>query len=409
MSGVRAHVRSGTEAVDGLRGLAILLVLVYHSWLFSWMTPELSVFGYALPVDAVARTGYLGVELFFMISGFVLFFPYAEHALAARTAPSLGDFAYRRFVKIVPSYALALAATAAVSLPLFPDRSSLLAALANHAAFAQNFFADAFGPNNSVLWSLAVEVQFYLIFPLLAWAFGRQPLVVALAMIGTALAYRYGVARCCLRVETVTRQLPAFLDVFAAGMLAAYGVVRLRTKRGRPEEYGWAFTLGAAACAAALVALLCSANGVTYVDGGRERWLLPGRTLFAAASAGLAFCSCFAWRAWRALVANPVFVFLSLVSYNLYLWHTLILIWMWKHDVPHAATRDPHADDHWKIAYLTLGWGVCLAVSTAITYFFERPLLGTIRPQPFAFDWQALMRRAGVRRSRSIGPSETRT
>ena len=73
--------REGTEVIDGLRGLAILLVFSYHAWLFSWFTPSLSVFGIALPVDTFPLVGYLGVDLFFLISGFCLFFPDARSAV----------------------------------------------------------------------------------------------------------------------------------------------------------------------------------------------------------------------------------------------------------------------------------------------------------------------------------------
>ncbi len=104
---MRDHVRSGTEAIDGLRGIAILLVLFYHTWLFSWFTPAVAVLGVSLPVDVLPRNGYLGVDLFFTISGFVLFFPHALRALGGGGAQNLRDYAFRRFIKIVPSYVLA--------------------------------------------------------------------------------------------------------------------------------------------------------------------------------------------------------------------------------------------------------------------------------------------------------------
>ncbi len=407
---MREHVRTGTEAVDGLRGIAILLVLVYHTWLFSWLTPELSVFGHALPVDVPARSGYLGVELFFAISGFVLFFPHAEFALGGGKRPRAVDFAYRRFIKIVPSYALALAATALVAAPLFHSGTAFAAALAQHAFFVQSFWNDDFGPVNSVFWSLAIEVQFYLFFPALAVAFRRAPVVTAGAMIAAALGYRYATAGCCLQNEPVTRELPAFLDVFAFGMLAAYAVVWLRGRFDRLERFRWAFTLAALALVGACFAMMAGADAVTYVDGGRERWILAHRTLLAATLSSLAVASCFAAPWWRKVLANRAFVFLSILSYNLYLWHTLVLIWLWKHGVPRAATANPRDDPHWKLAYIALGWTVSLAVSAAVTYFVERPLLGTVRPQPFAFDWQALARRAGFRRERPpIARPETRT
>ena len=377
----------GTEVFDGLRGIAIVMVVLFHTWLFSWYTPQLSVWGLALPAALPLRTGYLGVELFFMISGFVLFLPYAERALGAGKKLTIAEFARRRFRKIVPSYALALAATALVSIPLVYSNTLFFASLANHVLFFQNFFDDRLGAANSVFWSLAIEVQFYLIFPMLAWVFARRPYLVAPAMIGTAIAYRFGVAGCCLQNEPVTRQLPAFLDIFACGMGAAYALVWLRHKVVNIERYAPLFTVLAVGAALAAFALLGGADAVAYVPGGKERWLLGHRTLFAAAVATFGLASALSLRWWRRIVANPLLVFLSIVSYNLYLWHTLVLIWMWKHGVPEAATANPHDDPHWKLVYIASGWAACLAIATAITYFIERPLLGGATRQPFSFDW----------------------
>ncbi|MGH7728512.1 MAG: acyltransferase family protein [Vulcanimicrobiaceae bacterium] len=387
------HLSQGTEAVDGWRGLAILLVLGYHTWLFSWLTPQLTVGGIALPLDAFVRTGYLGVELFFAISGFCLFLPYARAALAGRSPQSLRSFAHRRAIKIVPSYLLALLVTAALAAWRFATPQALLGALASHLALLQNWSNDPFGQDNSVLWSLGVEVQFYLIFPLLALLFARAPLPTALAMGALALGYRLALAPCCLAVEPVMRQVPAYLDLFAAGMSAAYLLVALRARIAPSALRSAAATAAALALALAACALVLSCNAVQYDPHGADRWALWHRSLLALVIGGLLLTSCLAARWWRTLVANPLLWFLSVISYNLYLWHTVILIWMWKHGVPHAATPDPHQDDHWKPLYIALGWSVCLIVSTALTYFVERPLLATVRPHRFAFDWGRLVRR----------------
>jgi len=408
---VREHARLGTETVDGLRGLAILLVLCYHTWLFSWYTPDVRVFGRAVPLDVLARTGYLGVDLFFAISGFVLFFPHAERVFFGGPAQSLGDFAYRRFIKIVPSYLVALLATipAVLALPRAATATALAGTLVQHLAFVQNFFDDGFGAANSVFWSLAVEAQFYLVFPLLALAFRRAPLVAAALAAATALVYRHATAGCCLEVQTVQRQLPAYLDVFAAGMLAAYAVVWARARPVSLAADRIAATLAAVALVASTFVLLQSANAVQYDPGGRERWDIDHRTLLAFGAAGLIVASCFAYGWWRALVANPLLIFLSIVSYNLYLWHTLVMIALWKHGFPRAATPNPHDDDHWKFAFIALGWTLAIGIATAVTYFFERPLLGTVRPQSFAFDWSGAVRRLGLKRSAPIATPETRT
>jgi peptidoglycan/LPS O-acetylase OafA/YrhL len=399
---VRQHVRSGTEVFDGLRGLAILLVVAFHTWLFSWYMPDLTLLGHSLPVAMLVRGGYLGVDLFFMISCFVLFFPYAERALGGSPPPTLREFARRRFLKIVPSYALALAATAVLAIPVVQSTPALLGSLANHVFFFQNAFDDRMGSVNSVLWSLAVEVQFYLIFPLLAIAFVRRPFVVAGLMIAAAVLYRYAVAPCCIAIEPVTRQLPAFLDVFACGMAAAYALVWLRARVPRLERFAPLFTLAALACLGAGFALYESADGFAYAPSGSAHWLLGHRTWLALDSAAFGVASCLAAGWWRRVVANPVFLFLGIVSYNLYLWHTLVLIWIWRHGVLPAATPEPHDDPQWRIPFILVGWTACLAISTAITYFIERPLLGTARRPTFSFDWQRLQRW-------SISPSETRT
>ncbi|MBD5653947.1 MAG: acyltransferase [Candidatus Eremiobacteraeota bacterium] len=408
---MREHVRLGTEVVDGFRGIAILLVLSYHTWLFSWYTPVLSFFGYAVPVDVLPRTGYLGVDLFFLISGFVLFFPHAERALASGVTSSVREYARRRAIKIVPSYLVALIATIPAVLAVAPAHTlgQLAGTFAQHVFFVHNFFDDGFGPENSVFWSLAVEAQFYLVFPILAVLFRKQPLAVATAMIASAIAYRYAVAQCCLEVQTISRQIPAYADVFAVGMLASYAVVWGRTRLAPARHVRLIATLAAVAFACIAFAFLGSANAIQYDPGGRERWDLYNRTWIALAAGGLVVASCFAQTWWRAIVANRAFLFLSIVSYNLYLWHTLVMIWMWKHGVPHAATTNPHDDDRWKAAYIALGWATSIGIATTIAYFFERPLLGTVKRQIFAFDWSDFASRYGIKRAPAIAPRETRT
>ena len=406
---MREHLRSGTEIVDGLRGFAILWVLCYHTWLFSWYTPALKVLGRDIPVDLFPRVGYLGVDLFFVISGFCLFVPGARRAIDGTAEPGLGSFFARRFLKIVPSYALAVIATAIVALPLLSMPNELWRTLAVHFAFANSFYVDTLGRTNSVFWSLAIEVQFYAIFPAVAWCFRRAPLPTAAMMMAIALCYRLSLAGCCLQNEIAMRELPAFLDLFACGMFTAYGVIWAQRNVPRLHERGALMTLATLAVAVAGYFVLQTCNAVQYVPGGRETWDLYGRTVLAALIAAFTFCACFASRPVRAAIANPVLVFLSLISYNLYLWHTLLMIYMWKHDIPHSPTGDPHSDGHWKFVFITIGWSASILLATVVTYFFERPLLGAIKRQPFAFDWQRPLRGLTARRRARIGTPETRT
>lgn len=382
----------GTEAIDGLRGLAIVLVVAYHTWLLSWFSPMWYVAQRTVPVDALYRCGYFGVDLFFVVSGFCMFYPEARNIFEGAPAMTWRQFGYRRFIKIAPSYVAALAATALVAWPDAGGTRKFASAVANHLLFVNNSYYDAFGAHNSVLWSLAVEVQFYLIFPLLAVVFRVQPSLVTAAMVAAALGYRYGTAHCCLLYEPVSRQLPAFLDLFAFGMLAAYGFVRLRGRERKSPSFTVVWTICALLAAAAVFALFLSANKVQYDHAGRENWDLAGRTLLGFGFAALALSLCLSHRWLRRVVGNPVLVFLSVLSYNLYLWHTLVEIWLRDHKLPHPATHDPHRDPLWRSLYAAIAIAASLLVSAGVTYFVERPLLGTVRPQRFAFDWARLWR-----------------
>lgn len=408
---MREHERGGTECVDGLRGVAVLAVLTYHTWLFSWFTPYLTLHGVTIPVDVLPRVGYFGVDLFFTISGFCLFVPYARAALGGGHVPALRRYALRRALKIVPSYALALVVTTAVALAnaqvvVGPELARTLVA---HATFLNDYFVDPFGFTNSVFWSLAVEVQFYLLFPILALGFVRRPLLVALALALVAVADRAAVASCCLGNEPIGRHVVAYLDCFGAGMAAAYLLAYVRREMPRLAGRRVVWTIAFVACVACAWQILVAANDVQYVPGGRDRFDVYGRGALALAFGGLLVTGCLAGNAVRAVVANPVARFLSLVSYNLYLWHTLVLIWLWKHGVPHAATPDPHDDERWKFAYIALGWSASFVIATAVTYFVERPILSAVAPHGFAFDWRRFTRPRCAPRTTPIVSSETRT
>jgi peptidoglycan/LPS O-acetylase OafA/YrhL len=257
-----------------------------------------------------------------------------------------------------------------------------------------------------VFWSLAIEAQFYLVFLGIAWLFRRQPLLTPALMVAIALIFRTSVnAHGYVRWEPVYRELPAFLDVFAAGMFGAYAVVWIRARVAPGRWLRPVATVAACASIAAIWQLLANADTIQYDPGGPEKWDVVNRTYLAWSFAALALSSSLALPLWRALLANPVLVFFSLISYNLYLWHTLVMIWFWRGDkLPHAL-KDVHSDDHWKFLFIAISWPIAIAIATAITYFVERPLIALVVPQTFSFDWSRV--RAGLMpNSRAIASAE---
>ncbi len=364
------------EVLDGLRGLAIASVVWYHVWQISWLNASVNALGREWSVQFVPETGFLGVELFFFLSGFVLFWPYARAALAGAREPSLRHFAWRRALKIVPSYYFALAVLLLLGAQRYPTFGAGARDVALHALFVHNWFADTYGSIDGVMWSLGVEVQFYLVFPLVAWAFRRAPLPVFALMCAAAVAWRVWAVRSHWEiVGQLQGQLPAALDVFACGMLAAWLTVLLRARYPALAARRALWTVLSLVAAAAVLALLQDCFRIRYADGSFAHWKAPHILPLSLAYAAFAVAALHALPAWRAVVANRALVFLAAISYNLYLWHQVIarafVAWGW----PAHATADAHDDPRWKVLFTFVSMGSALLVATALTYGLERPLL----------------------------------
>ncbi|MFZ9651610.1 MAG: acyltransferase family protein, partial [Ilumatobacteraceae bacterium] len=149
--------------IQGLRGIAVLLVVIYHT-------------GVALP------GGYIGVDIFFVISGFVITQLLLRETNATGTI-SLKSFYERRIKRILPAVAFAIIGTLFLSifaLSPFGEQQQVAQTARASSFFAANFYfylqdsywALAENPLRH-LWSLAVEEQFYIFFPLLLLALNK--------------------------------------------------------------------------------------------------------------------------------------------------------------------------------------------------------------------------------------------
>jgi peptidoglycan/LPS O-acetylase OafA/YrhL len=368
------------DVFDGIRGLAIALVIWFHIWEITWQGAAITLFGHRVDFIFLGRMGFVGVEIFFFVSGFCLFWPYARALATKGPFPTVKHFAYRRFIKIVPSYLLAL--TILVALGSERDRSlddGIKDVLA-HVFFVHTWFQSYFGSIDGVLWSLGVEVQFYVIFPLVVLAFVRWPVLTAAAMSLVAFAWRYAVERCCSsgpfnHFHQLENNLPAFLDLFAIGMLAAWIVAVVLPRLNATtltRLAGTAVAIGGFAC---IVALIWNVNSTSFLHDYAEHWQVWNRFPFGIALLVATLGSIAAFPLWHRIVANPLLVFLSVISYNLYIWHQLVaraLVWV---HVPHSATADPHNDPNWGILALPLYVLAGIALASVLTYGFERPLL----------------------------------
>lgn len=310
----RAHAHPPPAAVlyrpdiDGLRGLAVLLVVVFHA------------FPHAL------RGGFIGVDVFFVISGFLISSQILSHLTEGSF--SFRDFYARRIRRIFPALLVVLAFCLALGwLALLADEYQQLGKhLAAASLFASNFallgesgYFDNAAETKPLLhlWSLGIEEQFYLIWPVLLWASWRSRVGL------TALFLTTGVVSFALNVGLVATDgaavfyLPQFrFWELALGGALAYRVFTRRQSTAPTAPSLWHQT----GSAIGLVAVGLSGLYLT------EKLEFPGWwALFPTVGACLIIGS--GPEAWvnRNLLGNRWLVRVGLISYPLYLWHWPLL------------------------------------------------------------------------------------
>lgn len=162
--------------VDGLRFMAILPVLIQH---LSERVQRYSPVDWATatsddPVAFWASRGTIGVFIFFAISGFVLALPFAKHHVQGSKKVALKSYFWRRITRLEPPYIVWMTLFFLVLLlkggfafaDLFPHLGASL-------LYSHNLVYQEYSIINPVAWSLEIEIQFYLLAPLLAWLFFR--------------------------------------------------------------------------------------------------------------------------------------------------------------------------------------------------------------------------------------------
>ncbi len=357
-----------------MRGIAVLLVLWYHIWEISWLPAP------APWLQFIPETGFIGVHLFFFLSGFVITFPFVRAQLAGEPQPTWGHFAWRRFIKIVPSYVLSIVVAYAIGYAVLNRNGAApWQEIVTHLLFIHTWWQSTYGSINGVLWTLAVEVEFYLIFPLVWWSFSRRAALTTVAMLAIALLWRVHAAQCCFshQMPLLVENLPGYLDIFACGMFSAWIFARFGHRLRAPE-----ISPAMPMAAVAGVWLLCVLLIGMFEHRTDPQWQIAPqiytRALYGLGFGAIALGSLCAPTFFQVLLANAPLRFLALISYNLYLYHQLVAREMVMHHIP-PYTGDPHFDAAWQLRYTILAFIVTIVQAALVTYLIERPLL-RIRP-----------------------------
>ena len=380
------------RGIEGLRAVAAVAVLAHHTWILDG--------GERIGDGGIAGVIFLnlalGVTLFFALSGFLLYRPFAAAIARERPLPDVGHYLRNRGLRILPAYWVILVLTAFVlqtASTRAPDGVFAYGAMTDPLEFIkamlliQDYDPDSMVVGISAAWSLAVEVVFYLLLPLLALAVARYarapgprsrrvmllmgpPLLLLLIgisgkiMAGVVVPGSPSAGYSADWHSVIERSFWAQADLFSFGMVAA--VLHTEFVDGRlrlPRHWrAGALVLGLA------IFIPCAQT----LERGQLSYL-PQNTGVALAAALLLAVVAFPGHDERGPLPQRIFewpavVSVGLISYSVFLWNVPVVQWLNEHDL----TRDGWAGLALNLAVAAAAVGVL----SVITYrLVELPAL----------------------------------
>lgn len=358
------------DTIDILRGFAAISVVVYHVIeLFQWNS-----FPASWPW-LWFRVGWMGVDLFFVISGFVIGLSAFSEIDKRGEDDFRQGFFKRRLARIVPLHYLTMLVFIAFISPhlLFQH---LFVNLGSHLLFLHNLVPQLHGSINGSNWSLATEMQFYVLMLIIApWLRVGRWWSIALIFVLTSWLWRAGVSAWVQPSEqsgffpvfVAATQLPGMLDEFLAGLLLARLV---RSSYGGRIIAGGGFNkINIAILAVVFLYFTFS----VYTSYG-SYWDYPLMVIFWRSLLAISFALVLLFFISLNLKGNlKKFLlplnYLGTISYGIYLWHLPVLLSLKKLD--------------WISPDVALMW--CLVITCILAsvswHFFEKPLMDRFNPK----------------------------
>lgn len=377
--------------VDSLRAIAALSVLLTHTAVAAGVSgnPSSVLSPYAQRLD-------VGVAIFFLISGLLLYRPFVLARLSGRPRPATGPYAWRRFLRIVPAYWVALTITAIwvgtspLQLGVFTPSGA-----PTYYLLAQTYRSSTLSGGLIQAWTLTIEVAFYAFLPLYAWLQRRIPArspqarlrseVIGLAVLVVISEAWKGVLLAGgnphqVVITPALDALPAYFDQFALGMGLALLSVWIQL-RDRPPRWMASFdrapTISWVLAAVAFWAVSTQIGISRRFFAPMGTWQYLGRHwLYAVVALCLLLPAVIGDQTRglaRRVLSWRVLAWLGLISYGIYLWQTTILAQLERWNFGAHSLIHPYL--WWSAGTFVL----TALVSAASYYLLERPLLSLKR------------------------------
>ncbi len=346
-------------ALDGVRAIAALAVVLTH---VGFQTGQ--------AIDGTGRTVLsrldLGVAVFFVLSGFLLHRPQAVAALAGRALPPAVPYLWRRALRVLPGYWLAVAA----ALLVLPQNDGVSAgSWLRHLTFTQVYVDETLPVGLTQMWSLATEVSFYLALPLLGRLAGSSlatQLRLAGLMIATGISWQVLIGAQVLP-PYAGYWLPGHADWFGLGMgLAALSAARVPLLEELAAQAGTCW-LGAGALFVVAGTPLTGPYGLALLTSSEA----VSRTVLYGAVATLLLLPAVGTRARGpvpSFLESRLMQWLGQISYGVFLLHLTVLAVIFE-----GSTLDPFTGHFWRV--LALAVPASLAVGWASLRVVEAPAL----------------------------------
>jgi peptidoglycan/LPS O-acetylase OafA/YrhL len=309
--------------VDGLRGIAILAVVFHHSFARYFNYGVGTTHGGLLA--EVASSGFLGVNLFFVLSGFVLYLPYLTGARRIDETGAVARFFRHRVRRLYPLY-LFVTIVSLLFVLVDPTIRQLAIWAILHVTVLFPFHPKTFLPSaNWVMWSLGLEFWFSALFPVLVWLAQRYSIAkvltvsVGLGIIVRAIGYADVLPALRSAGDTyfLSNSVAGRLDDFVFGMLAA----DLFVKRAPRGNTGASLRLAAAAVLTMTVFHL-------WALWTRREIPIVSASLFSLPlniAMTLVILEIARFRVLRVALESRGLRLLGMMCYSIYLWHGIVL------------------------------------------------------------------------------------